>query len=77
MYLEKVKAKGKTYLYLKKYNVKKMTVYRFGRIEKARENMEVWKEDINTMPKELKELGCTRDDIHRWIQKSHPITKQS
>ncbi|UOQ47214.1 hypothetical protein MUN88_14175 [Gracilibacillus caseinilyticus] len=73
MYLERVKAKGKTYLYLKKYCVREFyernnkTVYGFGRIEKALKQMYKWQQDYSTFPQELKKEGCTKKDLMTWI----------
>ncbi len=73
MYLERVKAKGRTYLYLKKYCVrehyesKSVTIFAFGRIEKALKTMYKWKNDHSTIPQELIQEGCSRNDLMTWI----------
>lgn len=74
MYLDRVKAKGRQYLYLKMYDTevtyskdKRVVLYRFGREEKALQNMYLWLSDINKMPVELKELNCNKDDLKKWI----------
>lgn len=82
MYLEKSKAKGNVYLYLKeydrkiKYGAKKRTLYRFGRLEEAREDILRWKKDIRSLPDELKQIGCTQDDIRRWERRTLSIIQQ-
>lgn len=73
MYLERVKAKGKTYLYVRKYCVRPnysnntMTVFRFGRLDKALRQLYIWKHDFNKLPNELKTEGCTKQDVIDWI----------
>ncbi|SEO80669.1 hypothetical protein SAMN04488134_11364 [Amphibacillus marinus] len=72
MYLERVKAKGKTYLYVRKYCVRPnysnntKTVFRFGRIEKALKQLYSWQLG-DKLPNELVKEGCTRQDIADWI----------
>lgn len=73
MYIERVKSKGRYYLYLKKYDgtimfgSRKKTLYRFGRLENALEKMKFWLQDINCLPLPLQELGCNEEDIKKWI----------
>lgn len=73
MYLERVRAKGKTYLYLKKYYVRDnysnntMTIYGFGRIEQALKQMYRWKCDLSTLPEDLKQEDCSIKDLDTWI----------
>lgn len=74
MYLERVKAKGKHYLYLRTYDSsitysknKKVTLYRFGRLDNAIEEIEEWRKDPGKLPQKLKELNCTRGDLVSWI----------
>ncbi|CDQ42118.1 hypothetical protein [Virgibacillus salexigens] len=77
MYIEKTKSKGVYYLYLRKYDgrirygTKKRTLYAFGRLEKARNNLIEWKNDISKLPEDLKKHGCTRDDLEKWISQTH------
>lgn len=76
MYLEKIQSKGNYYLYLKEYDgsilygSKKRTLYAFGRLEEARKNFVEWKNDLNKFPEELKDYGCTRDDLDLWVKKT-------
>lgn len=74
MYLERVISKGNCYLYLKAYSVRTnysrpyKTVYKFGRIETALQNMKAWKSDFSSFPGELKELGLNKTDLDNWIK---------
>lgn len=74
MFLERVRAKGNYYLYLKAYSVRSnyakpyVTVYKFGRVERALKNMKAWKNDFNSFPGELKELGLNKKDLDSWIR---------
>ncbi|MCC2248998.1 hypothetical protein JUJ52_03370 [Virgibacillus sp. AGTR] len=78
MYLEKIQSKGNYYLYLKEYDgsilygSKKRTLYAFGRLEEARKNFVEWNNDINKLPDNFKKYGCTRDDLEKWIDQTHP-----
>lgn len=75
MYLERVKSNGRHYLYLKEYAVRehyispKITLYAFGRIEKALEKMYYWRDNFKEFPKELEKVGCTKKDLLNWIRK--------
>lgn len=73
MYLERVKAKGRYYLYLRKYKVRryyesnKKTIYGFGRIDNALTQMYEWRNNFTKFPQELIDRGCTYDDLLEWI----------
>lgn len=74
MYLDPVKTKGNYYIYLRLYDSeityskdKRTRVYRFGREDKALEQMYKWRKDFSTFPKELINLGCVRRDLESWI----------
>lgn len=75
MYLERVKSKGRYYLYLKEYAVReynltpKVTLFAFGRLEKALKEMYYWRDNFKYFPKELKRVGCTKKDLLNWICK--------
>lgn len=84
MYIERVRSKGRCYLYLKKYDgrimfgTKKKTLYRFGRLENALNEMKIWLEDMNCLPLALQELGCSEENLIEWInsierQKKEPL----
>lgn len=74
MYLERVRSKGRTYLYAKKYKPgindysNSIIVYRFGRIDFALNKLYRWKNDFRYVPEELKKEGCTMKDIKTWIR---------
>lgn len=74
MWLERIKAKGNYYLYLRsyavrEYSVNRMIVYKFGREESALPRMYNWRKNFaEYFPKELKELGCTFEDLDGWIK---------
>lgn len=44
-----------------------MTIYGFGRMDKALSSMYKWYNDFSTFPKELKQEGCCKNDLKRWI----------
>lgn len=73
-YLERVKSKGKVYLYLKEYENrpfyenKSITIYAFGRIEIAKNNMKTWYDNFNLFPQQLKQLGFCKEDLKGWIK---------
>ncbi|WP_208592320.1 hypothetical protein [Gracilibacillus suaedae] len=73
MFLGRVRAKGKTYLYLKKYCIREnyeanaTIIYAFGRIDNALSKMYEWKNDFSSFPLELKQQGCTKKDLLNWI----------
>lgn len=74
MYLERVKAKGRYYVYLKMYdqNVtyskdKRVIVHSFGRQEKALNDMKKWEKNFSEMPESLKKIGATEKELHSWI----------
>jgi hypothetical protein len=48
-------------------NSNREIVYRFGRIEKALEDMHAWREDFGMLPYDLVALGCSRRDLDAWI----------
>lgn len=73
MYLERVKAKGRYYIYLKAYDStitygqKKVTLYNFGREEHAIKDIREWLKDKNKLPRKLKNVGCVRRDLESWL----------
>jgi hypothetical protein len=73
LFLSKKTTKGHHYLYLQRYQVRdhyknlKLTVFRFGRLESAKQQMYAWRENFNEFPKELIDLGCTKRDLEVWI----------
>jgi hypothetical protein len=71
MFLKTVRAKGNTYLYLCSYDpVKEVkVVYGFGRQDRAIQNMKKWLKNFNTFPPELINIGCSRQDLIKWIKK--------
>jgi hypothetical protein len=75
MFLKSVKSKGNIYLYLCSYDpntdkeTKTRIVYGFGRREKAIKKMIEWKKDFRLFPGELKKIGCSRNDLNKWIEK--------
>jgi len=74
LFLTRVQSRNFQYLYLRKYKRRenyadhKKTLYRFGRIENALKDMYRWQEDINSLPDELKDIGCNRDKVETWIK---------
>ncbi|MDF9504987.1 hypothetical protein P5808_27810 [Bacillus cereus] len=71
-YLKFKKSKGNYYVYLVKSvresGVKKdITLYKFGRLETALENMFEWRNEFELFPKELLEMGYTWEDLHEWV----------
>lgn len=74
LFLERVTSKGNCYLYLRQYSVRehyhnnKITVFSFGRIERALKTMYSWNKDFQTFPQELIEIGCSKEDLQRWIE---------
>lgn len=75
-FLSRNKANGFTYINLRKSErvikngksqVIKTNIFRFGRVEKAIENMYTWRDDFDKFPKELKDLGYDFDDLQDWI----------
>ena len=75
MHLKGKTAKGKKYIYLYSYagyerekkSTKAISVYSFGRNDKALKQLKEWKEDFKSFPKPLRELGCTKGDLLEWI----------
>lgn len=73
-YLERVRAKGNVYLYLKEYAVRKhyannsIIIYRFGRIDQALKNMQNWKRNYSLFPIKLKKMGFNKKDLMIWIE---------
>lgn len=87
-YLSHVKSGGKVYLYLTVYdpthkerNTKKRErhIYRFGRLDKAIENMNIWLLIPSMFPEELKSLGFDMKALKDWIssiqEKNEDLTK--
>lgn len=73
MFISRVKSKGNYYIYLYGYHNKNgvpkiKTLYGFGNIERALSSMKAWKEDFNSFPKELIDLGCTKEDLREWLK---------
>ncbi|MFD3218825.1 hypothetical protein [Bacillus sp. BR_7a] len=72
-FLKFVLAKEKRYVYLavaekKNKRVNTNILYKFGRIEKALENMYEMRDDFEgRFPSELKEKGYDWEDINDWI----------
>lgn len=66
-------SKGRLYVYLTKAlrengKKKNKTLYKFGRIDVALENMYTWRDDFEKMfPKELVDMGYDWNDLHNWI----------
>lgn len=46
---------------------KRVCIFRFGREENAIADMKTWLRNIDLLPVELKELGCTREDVEKWV----------
>lgn len=73
-YLSRIHSKGRCYLYLKEYAVRKhyssrsIIIYRFGRLEIALSDMKKWKRNFNLFPKELKKEGFCKKDLDQWIR---------
>ncbi|PEK65938.1 hypothetical protein [Bacillus pseudomycoides] len=67
------RSKGKLYVYLTKAfrengKKKNITLYKFGRLDIALENMYVWRDDFETkFPKELLNMEYDWNDLHEWI----------
>jgi len=72
-YLERIYAKGRYYLYLKEYAVRKhyvntnVIIYRFGRLENALMDMKKWRKDFDLFPEKLKKQGFNNEDLEKWI----------
>lgn len=67
------RSKGKLYVYLTKAlrengKKKNITLYKFGRVDIALENMYVWRDDFeDKFPIELLDMGYDWSDLHNWI----------
>ncbi|PGK19267.1 hypothetical protein CN903_24840 [Bacillus cereus] len=67
------RSKGKLYVYLTKAfrengKKKNITLYKFGRVDIALENMYTWRDNFESMfPKELLNIGYDWNDLHNWI----------
>ncbi|MED1560072.1 hypothetical protein [Bacillus paramycoides] len=67
------RSKGKLYVYLMKAfrengKKKNITLYKFGRLDIALENMYAWRDDFeDKFPKELLNMGYDWNDLHDWI----------
>lgn len=76
-FIVKVKSKGKEYFYLRKSERNKddkskkrdTNIYSFGTREKAVENLTLWKDNIDIIPEELKNMNYDREDVSSWIKK--------
>ena len=74
-YLSQVKSNGNIYVYLTVYdpthkerNTKRERhIYRFGRLEKAIEKMNIWMLIPSMFPEELKNLGFDTKALKEWI----------
>ena len=71
-YLKFKRSKGNFYVYLVKSvrdnGVKKdIVLYRFGRLEKALENLYDWRMNYEKTPKELLNFGYEWHDLHEWV----------
>jgi hypothetical protein len=72
-YITKIKSRGKEYFYLRKSirklnSIEKKQIYSFGSRESALTNLRIWKENIESLPQELKNLGYSFDDVLYWIE---------
>lgn len=74
MYLSQVKSNGKRYIYLCAYDGsqeystrRERRVYAFGEARQALKKMRRWKRKFYEFPQELKELGCSEQDLNDWI----------
>jgi hypothetical protein len=72
-YITKIKSRGKEYFYLRKSirksdSIEKKQIYSFGSREAALTNLKNWKENIEILPQELKELGYSLSDVLSWIE---------
>lgn len=75
MHLKCKRAKGNKYIYLYSYDgyererksPKSISVCSFGRNDKALKKLKEWKDDFNSFPRPLRELGCTKGDLLEWI----------
>ncbi|KAB5636575.1 hypothetical protein E8M24_25025 [Bacillus thuringiensis] len=67
------RSKEKLYVYLTKAlrengKKKNITLYKFGRMDIALENMYTWRDNFESMfPKELLNMGYDWNDLHNWI----------
>ncbi|WP_179885280.1 hypothetical protein [Bacillus cereus] len=67
------RSKEKLYVYLTKAlrengKKKNITLYKFGRMDIALENMYTWRDNFKSMfPKELLNMGYDWNDLHNWI----------
>lgn len=74
MFLSQVKANGNRYLYICSYHTqeysarKQKRLYSLGKSKKAIMTLRMWKENLQDIPSELIELGCTKEDITDWIR---------
>ncbi|MEM5678856.1 hypothetical protein AAHB46_00645 [Bacillus paranthracis] len=75
-YLNSTKAAGNRYFYLsvytgrKKHTCKKYkNVYSFGNQNIALERLSLWLLDKKFIPKELIDLGISREDVSKWRKK--------
>lgn len=71
-FLVKVKAKNREYFYLRKSFWKdnkpqNKNVFSFGNKQKALNSFYEWKNNIENMPSDLREMGFDREDIVNWI----------
>ncbi|GAE32864.1 hypothetical protein [Halalkalibacter hemicellulosilyticus] len=73
-YLSQVRANGRQYWYLKKYEGKQefkqnkeRTLYKFGNSENAIAKLHLWNQDFTFFPSELKQLGYGRKHVNVWI----------
>jgi hypothetical protein len=72
-FVVKVKAKNKEYFYLRRSfwedkQPKNKNVFSFGNREKAISNLSLWKENIEMLPGELKEMGYNLEDVNKWLE---------
>ncbi|MCI0767258.1 hypothetical protein [Bacillus sp. TL12] len=67
------RSKGKLYVYLMKAcrengKKKNITLYKFGRLDIALENMYAWRDEFDTkFPEELLKMGYDWNDLHSWV----------
>lgn len=71
-YLTRRKARGHTYIYLKKSKregkkIKELNLYSFGKMPEAIERMYEIREKPEIFPDELKNLGFNLDHLDEWI----------
>lgn len=73
-FLQKVKSKGRYYIYLREYQAMmgyaddKITIYRFGNINNCLEKMYAWVNSEKDLPHELKIRDIGKKEIYKWIR---------